>query len=78
VIKQIAEVAYLLDLSLESRIHPIFYVSCLKQKLGQRMIPLHTLPLLDAHGEIKPEPEQILQHRVLKLHNQVISEVSVH
>jgi hypothetical protein len=33
---------------------------------------------VDNHGKIQPEPEQILQRRVRKLHNQAVPEALIH
>jgi hypothetical protein len=78
VTKKIGKVAYCFDLPPESRIHFVFHVSCLRRKLGQRTIPLPTLLPVDNHGKIQPEPEQILQRRVRKLHNQAVPEALIH
>jgi hypothetical protein len=59
-------VAYKLDLPAESRIHPVFHVSCLKKKLGQHSTPLPTLPPIDANGELRSEPEAIMDKRMIK------------
>jgi len=75
--KKTGQVAYKLDLPSESRIHPVFHVSCLKRKLGYLSIPIPTLPLVDSQGEIQPEPEKLLDRRVRKVHNQVVVEVLV-
>jgi hypothetical protein len=77
VTKKIGEVAYRLDLPSESKIHPVFHVSCLKKKLGQRSILLPTLPPVDSGGAIQPEPQKILQRRVRKFQNQAVPEVLV-
>jgi hypothetical protein len=47
--------AYKLALPPKACLHPVFHVSCLKKKLGQSISPLLSLPLVDAHGEIRPK-----------------------
>jgi len=55
----------------------VFHVSCLKQKVGQHINPLSTLPPVDANGEIQLEPEQIVEHRVVKKHGRSFTEVLI-
>lgn len=38
--------AYKLDLPSDCQLHPVFHISSLRQKLGENVVPLPTLPLL--------------------------------
>jgi hypothetical protein len=77
VLRKIGIVAYMLDLPPESRLHLVFHVSALKKKLGQSVSPLSTLPPIDRHGDIQPEPAQILERRMVKRCGRSITEVLV-
>lgn len=77
VLKKIGAVAYKLDLPSESCIHPIFHVSCLKRNLGQHITPLPTLPPIDQHGEIKPEPEVVVDRQMVKKNNRALKKVLI-
>jgi len=48
-------VAYNLDLVSYSELHPVFYMSCLKPKLGAHVIPLSSLPHVVTEGVICSE-----------------------
>jgi len=60
VTRRIGVVAYKLDLPLTSLIYPIFHVSNLKKKLGNRIAPL---PQLTTEGTLAPEPKIVLARR---------------
>lgn len=75
--KKIGQVASRLKLPSSSRIHPTFHVSCLKRKVGSSVQPLATLPPVDFHGEVLPEPEAMMDHRLRKEGNRGITEVLV-
>ena len=69
--------SYRLDLPLESKIHHVFHVSCLKLKLGQHVTPLPTLAPVDDEGQVAIEPITVLKTRTKTLRTRVITEVLV-
>ena len=75
--EKIGEVAYRLDLPLDSKIHPVFHVSCLKEKLGNRHQLVVTLPPTDREGVVRPEPEEIMARRMKKKGGKAVTEVLV-
>lgn len=75
--KKIRSVAYRLHLPPESKIHPVFYVSCLKKRLGSSATPQSKLPLVNLDGSIHPEPAKILSRSLKRAHNKAITEVLV-
>jgi hypothetical protein len=77
IIQKVGSVAYKLALPPESKIHPVFHVSCLKKKLGQQVLPFPTMPPVDRNGELKPEPEAILERRMQKIGTRPATEVLV-
>jgi hypothetical protein len=77
ILQKVDTVAYKPDLPAAARLHPVFHVSCLKKKLGQHMIPIPTLPPVDAKGEIQPEPESILDTRVSQHRGRSLTELLV-
>jgi hypothetical protein len=50
-------------------------ISCLlsQETAGPSLGSLTTLPPVDLHGEIQPEPEKILDRRVRKVNNQALA-----
>jgi hypothetical protein len=77
ILSRIGQVAYKLDLPTEARLHPVFHVSCLKRKIGHDVTPLPTLPPVDSNGEIQPEPELIVDRRLIKRHGRAATEVII-
>ena len=59
--------AFKLDSPPNSGVRHVFHVSCLKPKLGQTIIPISTLPLVDTQGHLTLEPKAILQYRPSQL-----------
>ena len=60
VLKRIGPVSYKLELTPESKLHPVFHVSCLKLKLGQQTTLLPTLPPTDDSGQVYTKTVAIL------------------
>ncbi|XP_070057092.1 uncharacterized protein [Nicotiana tomentosiformis] len=77
VIKKIGPVAYELQLPAESRIHPVFHISQLKKKLGLTVFPAKDPPLSTPEGQLVPEPVAILDQRMIKRGNRVVTQVLV-
>ena len=75
VLQRIGAAAYKLQLPPESRIHPIFHVSCLKKQLGQDVLPIPILPVVNDVGVLNLELVAIF--RELNLHSRVIIELLV-
>ncbi|XP_026399186.1 uncharacterized protein LOC113295041 [Papaver somniferum] len=64
IVEKIDPVAYRLDLPETSRIHPVFYVSQLKLKLGSSTVVNTVLPITVDYE--KWEPEKILDRKMFK------------
>lgn len=77
VLEKIGIVACRFKLPPEAKMHPVFHVSCLKKKLGEKQHLVVTLPPTDKDGIIWPEPEEILHRRLKKKKNHAVTEVLV-
>ena len=73
VIQRIGEVSYKLDLPSRSLIHPVFYVSCLKAKLGDKVVPRPTLPAVNVDLVLTPEPVLILDRKSIQLRSRTVT-----
>jgi hypothetical protein len=60
VLKQVGLVAYQLALPSNSKLHPIFRVSCLKKVIGTKCQTQTSVPKLDEEGSIWLQPQTIL------------------
>ena len=69
--------AYELDLLAESKVHNIFYVSCLKKALGHHIVPSTMLPPLDDEGKLVLVPNLVTDFRERNLRQCAIREYLV-
>ncbi|XP_026428499.1 uncharacterized protein LOC113324393 [Papaver somniferum] len=69
VIEKIGAMTYRLQLRPDTKVHPVFHVSHLKNKIGVTVIPYPLLPLVDQQGQFKVKPTAILEERVTLLNN---------
>ena len=76
VLEKLGLVAYKLDLPLTSCIHLVFHVSQLKKHVEKAAVQSQ-LPFLDRDGLLVKEPVQILDRRMTKSSNVVVTEVLV-
>jgi hypothetical protein len=56
-----------MELPQGSKIHNVFHVLCLKNSLGQHVIPIEALPPMDEEGHLVLIPEQVLEVREKRL-----------
>jgi hypothetical protein len=74
VFQRIGSMAYKLELTPSSRVHPLFHVSCLKKVINNKIPAQTILPELNEEGKIILEPETILKMRIKQLRNRPITE----
>ena len=77
VLQKIGEVCYKLDLPFGSLIHLVFHVSNLKAKLGNQVVPRHTLPAVNVEMMLTPKPMLILDRKSIKLRSRTVTQVLV-
>ena len=73
-LQNIGTLAYKLELYASSRVHPFFYVSCLKKVIGDKLHVQTMFPELDKEGKIMFEPEVVMETRTRQLRNRSISD----
>jgi hypothetical protein len=77
VLKHVGSVAYQLALPSQSKLHPVFHVSCLKKVIGTKCQTQTSLPELDEEGSIWLQPQAVLDQREHRLRQCTIKEVLV-
>jgi hypothetical protein len=77
VLKRVGQVTYQLALPSQSKLHPIFHVSCLKKVIGTRCQLQTNLLELAEEGSIWLQPEAVLDQRERHLRQRTIKEVLV-
>lgn len=73
---RVGRVVYKLQLHQGSKVHPTFHVSQLKKHVGAAPVQAK-LPLVDSHGAWAKEPIKILDKRMVRRGNRVVTEVLV-
>ena len=64
ILQHIGQVAYKLELPSNSRIHPVFHVSLLKEKLGTKVFAQPQLPItMGDQDELLVRPQAVLDQR---------------
>jgi hypothetical protein len=74
-LEKIGTLAYRIDLPSSAAIHPVFYVSQLKKRLGNRM----AASLLPCFFKETPlQPQAIMECRMIKSGNQAATQIIIH
>ena len=63
-----------MELPVESKIHPVFHVSCLKKKIGKSITPFTELPTTREDGQLQLELTFVLDRRVVKPNNHPVTQ----
>ena len=77
VLKHMGQVAYQLALPSQSKLHPVFHVSCLKKVIGTRCQLQTNLLELAKEGSIWLQPKAILDQRERRMRQRTIEEVLI-
>jgi hypothetical protein len=77
ILEKVGKVAYHLNLPPETLIHPVFYVSQLKKRVGPTTTVLTKLPIVGLESKLQISPLAILCKRAVKKNSQVAVEVLV-
>ncbi|KAJ4756090.1 polyprotein [Rhynchospora pubera] len=72
ILEKIGTVAYKLNLPQGSTIHPVLHVSQLKLRQGEGTRVSPQLPVVGPDGELRVEPEKVLERRVIKRNNEPV------
>ncbi|CAM8878273.1 unnamed protein product [Rhodiola kirilowii] len=74
---KVGDVAYKLELPSDCLLRPVFHVSLLKKHVGNGQVAATFPPLTTEEGQMKSEPEAILDRRLIKRNNQVVVQVLI-
>ncbi|XP_026384007.1 uncharacterized protein LOC113279530 [Papaver somniferum] len=77
VLHRIGNVAYKLELTSSSRIHPVVHVLQLKQHIGLKHTPSFVLPVVDPTGNVIMLLEKVLQTRTILIGKQLVQQVLI-
>jgi len=77
ILDKIGDVAYKLELPLNSRIHPVFHVSQLKKAVGSHVAEPELPKELEVEADQMIEPERVLAHREILRSGQAVKQLLV-
>ncbi|KAK9040867.1 hypothetical protein V6N11_016003 [Hibiscus sabdariffa] len=77
ILEKIGTVAYKLNLPPTLKIHLVFHVSLLKKKIGNQVVTSMNPPEVGEDGTLRVYPTMVLDKRVVKRHNQPVSQLLI-
>ena len=77
-LKKVGQVAYKIKLPVQSKIHPVFHIVCLKKKLGVANFHQTELPMLHEDGRVQLDPSALLDQRMIIRNNVPVAQWLVH
>ena len=78
ILQKMGTVSYKLDPPKDSKIYPVFHVSCLKKKIGNRVNPNPRLLKVMENGTLSSKLEMILERRLKKKGSRAGVDLLVH
>ncbi|XP_039069269.1 uncharacterized protein LOC120215764 [Hibiscus syriacus] len=75
--QRIGQVAYMLQLPSNSKLHLVFHISLLKKNVGKGRVPSIDPSDIKTDGQLKVYPTIVLNKRIVKRHNQAVTQLLI-